>query len=184
MFGVAITLLVIDLRLPEAIQSDAALLDALKAMVPKLLLFGFSFLIVGIAWLRHHRRFSYVERMDDRLLWINLIYLLALCLVPFASSVLGEHGSRYPFALYTVVMAVLGTLSAALSAYVLRPPFLAEPLSPRRWREMTLGPLLVAVVFAAAAALALGGLLDASHWILLLIVPMMWFFGSRARRAG
>lgn len=183
-FGVAITLLVIDLRLPETVHGDAALLEALRAMVPKLLLFGFTFLIVGAAWLAHHRKFSLIERVDGRLLWINLIYLMALCLVPFASSVLGEHGSRYPFAIYAAVMAVIDTLSAILSAYALRPPFLAGPLFPGQRLNMILAPALIAVVFAAAAAMALGGRVDVAPWILLLIVPVMWFFGSRARRSA
>lgn len=181
-FGVAITLLVIDLRLPETARGDAALLDALAAMVPRLLLFGFTFLIVGLAWLAHHRKFSHIERVDDRLLWLNLVYLMVLCLVPFASSVLGEHGSRYPFALYAAVMALLYGLSAGLSAYAIRPPFLAELIAHDERRNAILWPLLTGLIFAAAMAMALGRLLDVAHWILLLIVPVTWFFGRRARR--
>ena len=183
-FGVAITLLVIDLRLPEAAAGDAALLAGLTAMLPKLLLFGFTFLIVGLAWLAHHRKFSRIERVDDRLLWLNLVYLMVLCLVPFASSVLGEHASRYPFALYAAVMAVLYVLSSMLSAYAIRAPFLAEPITRAERQEGVLAPLLTALVFAVAVALALGWMLRAAHWILLLIVPVMWFFGSQARRAA
>jgi uncharacterized membrane protein len=87
-FGVAITLLVIDLHLPPlpAGEDDTALLQALLAMGPKLLLFAFTFLVVGMSWLGHHRKFSYIHQVDDRLLWINLLYLMALCLMHYLAA--------------------------------------------------------------------------------------------------
>ena len=54
-FAVAITLLVIDMRLQPgaADRSDPALLQALLGMEPKLLVFVFTFLVVGMHWLGH-----------------------------------------------------------------------------------------------------------------------------------
>lgn len=86
-FGVAITLLVIDVHLPAIpTDSDSALLQALRDMGPKLFVFAFTFVVVGMSWLGHHRKFSCIEKVDGRILWINLLYLMALCLVPFAST--------------------------------------------------------------------------------------------------
>ncbi len=186
-FGVVITLLVIDLRLPPLTRDggDAALLQALSAMGPKLFIFAFTFIIVGMSWLGHHRKFSYIEKVDGRLLWINLLYLLALCLVPFASSVLSEHGGRVAFVLYAAVMTLVDMLSAGLSAYGLREPFLARPDLGRSFRQdMVLSPLLTGAVFVVAAGMALGDLVRAAHWTLLMIVPVMAFFGSRSRESA
>ena len=69
----------------------SALLQALLGMEQNLFVFAFTFIIVGMSWLGHHRKFSYIDKVDGRLLWLNLLYLLALCLVPFVSSVLAEH---------------------------------------------------------------------------------------------
>jgi uncharacterized membrane protein len=59
-FGVAITLLVIDVRLPSISPDgdDAAFLHALWGMGQKLFVFAFTFIIVGMGWLGHHRKFS------------------------------------------------------------------------------------------------------------------------------
>jgi uncharacterized membrane protein len=184
-FGVAITLLVIDLHLPPlpAGGDDTVLLQALLAMGPKLLLFAFTFLVVGMSWLGHHRKFSYIHQVDGRLLWINLLYLMALCLVPFASSVLGEHGSRFAFVLYAAVMTLVEMLSAGMSAYGLREPFLAGPdLRPGLRQDMVLSPLLTGAIFAIAAGMAFGNLARIAHWTLLTVVPVMAFFGSRTRK--
>ncbi|MGH7210817.1 MAG: TMEM175 family protein, partial [Acetobacteraceae bacterium] len=121
-FAVAITLLVIDLRLPPIPTGggDAALTDALLGMEPKLFIFGLTFIIVGMSWLGHHRKFSYIGRVDSRLLWLNLVYLMTLSLIPFATSVLSEHSSRIGFMVYGLVLALSLLLSTALSAYGLR----------------------------------------------------------------
>lgn len=184
-FGVAITLLVIDLRLPPIPPGDkSALLQALLGMEQNLFVFAFTFIIVGMSWLGHHRKFSYIDKVDGRLLWLNLLYLLALCLVPFVSSVLAEHGdSRLAFTLYAGVMALTDILSAGLSSYGLREPFLEGRLDPRPGlrRDMVLSPLFAGMLFIIAAVIASGGLLRLARWTLILIVPAMAFFGSRTR---
>lgn len=185
-FAVAITLLVIDLRLSPmpAGNEDVALLRALLGMWPKLAVFVFTFFILGMSWLGHHRKFSYIGKVDGPLLWLNLFYLLALCLVPFASSVLGEHGgNRFAFTLYACTMAVIELLAAALSGYGLREPFLAgrSELRPGLWGDMVLSPLLVGALFVIGAVLAMVGQARPARWTLIMIVPVMAFFGSRAR---
>ncbi|MGA9868650.1 MAG: TMEM175 family protein [Acetobacteraceae bacterium] len=183
-FAVAITLLVIDLRLPPIPKDggDVALTDALLGMEPKLFIFGLTFIIVGLGWVSHHRKFSYVGRVDARLLWLNLIYLMTLSLIPFATSVLSEHSSRIGFMVYGLVMALSLSLSTALSAYGLRAPFLIEgDLRPGVRKDMILSPLFTAVIFLGSVGLAFAHLEEAAHWSLLLIVPALAFFGSRAR---
>jgi uncharacterized membrane protein len=185
-FGVAITLLVIDLRLPPNSTSggDAGLLQALLAMEPKVYVFAFTFIIVGLSWLAHHRRFSYIDKVDSALLWLNLFFLMALCLVPFASSVLSEYSSRFAFVLYSAVMALVCLLSACMSVYGLRTPFLAtSDLTPSLWQDMALAPLLTGIIFVIAAGMALGGLVRMANWSLGAILPVMAFFGHRSRRA-
>jgi uncharacterized membrane protein len=184
-FAVVITLLVLDLRLPETGHGDAEMLDALRSMAPKLFIFAFTFIIVGMSWLGHHRKFSYVRQVDGGLLWLNLIYLLTVCLVPFASSVLSEHSGRVGFAVYAAVMALMLLVAAVLSAYSQRQPFLVEAGLPPGVREdLILPPFLNAVIFLIAGGLALSGRTNAAPWALSLIVPVSAFFGARAKRAG
>jgi uncharacterized membrane protein len=183
-FAVAITLLVLDLRLPEVERSDAALLAALLAMGPNLLIFAFTFIIVGMSWLGHHRKFSYIRQVDAALLWLNLFYLLALCLVPFGSSVLNAHASSLGFAVYAGVMTLSLLLAAVLSAYSLRPPFLVEAGLPPGVREdLILPPLLSGIIFLLATGLAIGGWVNAAHWSLLLIIAVSAYFGMRTKHA-
>src|SRR5919198_5949529 len=81
------------LIMPDA--GDAAigpeLLKRLLDLWPKILSFGISFIILAIYWMAHHRQFHYIKHSNRTLIWINIIFLMAACLLPFSTSLLGEY---------------------------------------------------------------------------------------------
>jgi uncharacterized membrane protein len=96
-FAVVMTLLVLDISVPQissshdAIDSAAAgteLLDGLFDLWPKLLSFGISFITLAIYWLAHHRQFYYIKHVNRTLIWINFMFLMATCLLNFSASLL------------------------------------------------------------------------------------------------
>jgi uncharacterized membrane protein len=102
-FAVVMTLLVLDISVPQissshdAIDSAAAgteLLDGLFDLWPKLLSFGISFITLAIYWLAHHRQFYYIKHVNRTLIWINFMFLMATCLLPFSASLLGEYSQQ------------------------------------------------------------------------------------------
>lgn len=95
-FAIAITLLVIDIGVPEvpATQPNPILAEELLALLPQFVSFGLSFLAIGTFWLTHHRLFTYIESCSRRLLSLNLLFLLFVSLVPFSSSLLGRYTDR------------------------------------------------------------------------------------------
>src|SRR4051812_22856647 len=88
-FAVAMTLLVIDLKLPEAagFQDSAALVHAFGELAPKLISWVISFMVLAFFWWGHSRAFHYVHLVDGKLVLINLCLLAAVSFMPFASSV-------------------------------------------------------------------------------------------------
>lgn len=93
-YAIAITLLVIDLRLVGSGELDSpALAQALWSMWPQLLSYVLSFLVIGSLWGSHHRKFRYINRYDGRLVWLNLLLLMVIAFIPFPTSVLAESGN-------------------------------------------------------------------------------------------
>jgi len=98
-FAVVMTLLVLEISVPQISSHDAIdnaaaeseLLNGLFDLWPKLLSFGISFIILAIYWLAHHRQFYYIKHVNRTLVWINFMFLMAICLLPFSSSLLGEY---------------------------------------------------------------------------------------------
>ena len=92
-FAVAMTLLVLDLKLPETLAGidDAGLREALLALLPKLESYVISFLVLCVFWLGHHRLMHLVRGVDQLFLWRNLLFILFITFVPFTTSLMGEH---------------------------------------------------------------------------------------------
>src|SRR4030088_188078 len=84
-FAVAMTLLVLDIKVPELEPPLAGAELPLKplALWPKFLSYLISFVILGVYWVGHHIQLSFIRRADRPLLWINILFLLWVALVPF-----------------------------------------------------------------------------------------------------
>ena len=125
-FAIAITLLVIEFKVPVIEHpTDHLLWDALKEMSWKLLGFIISFCIVGYYWSVHHRIFGYVEKYTSRLVWLNLLFLFSVVLLPFTSGLLGEYASEthllVPYSFYVINICLTALMNAVLWFYVSNP---------------------------------------------------------------
>jgi len=70
-FAIAITLLVLDVKVPRALDGNRTLGSALVAMWPSYLAFVTSFATILIMWINHHRMFTLIGRADHRLMFYN-----------------------------------------------------------------------------------------------------------------
>jgi len=123
-FAIAITLLAIEIKVPELHQeliSDHDLQHSLAHMIPKFIGFLLSFFIIGQYWTIHHRLFGFVENYNLRLLWLNLIFLLGIIIMPFTTAFYSEYIVYYlktPVVLYVGNIIFMGLMNYALWRYV------------------------------------------------------------------
>jgi uncharacterized membrane protein len=90
-FAIAITLLVLDLKVPRDLHEGQQLSSVLLAQWPAYLAFLTSFATILIMWINHHRIFTLVGRADERLLFFNGLLLLGVTIVPFPTSLVAEY---------------------------------------------------------------------------------------------
>jgi len=92
-FAIAATLLVLDLTTHSlgAIDSDAAMWDAIAGMGGRLVTFALSFLLLCLLWMVHVQQFEVIARVDATMLWLNSVRLLFIVLVPFATNLTTEY---------------------------------------------------------------------------------------------
>lgn len=175
-YAIAITLLVIDLRLPEGSGelSNAALAQALGAMWPQLLSYVLSFLVIGLFWSNHHRKFGYIQRYDRRLVQINLLLLMATAFIPFPTAVLGASGNATATIFYAGTMVIVSLLSALLWWYPLSHGLASDSITPHQARLGTLTPLLMALIFALSIPIAFYNADWAKYFWLLLAPLSIW----------
>jgi len=92
-FAIAITLLIIEVKVPEELHhavSGHEIWKALGGMALKLVGFVSSFLLIGIYWTVHHRIFRYVINYNSRLIWRNLFLLMFVVFLPFTTALAFE----------------------------------------------------------------------------------------------
>ncbi len=118
LFGVAMTILVLDVRLPDDFHpaDQTALARALLALWPKFFPYALSFYVLGSAWLANIKVRARGEFVDRRYAaWWMLYLLLATC-VPFSTSVVGRFVHYGPAIwLYTFNMAALSAVGYRLT---------------------------------------------------------------------
>ena len=86
-FAIAITLLVLDLKVPE----EPPLLDALLHQWPVYVAYVVSFLFILIMWMNHHRMFESIARVDSTFMLLNGLLLLGITVVPYPTSILSRY---------------------------------------------------------------------------------------------
>ena len=95
-FAIVITLLVIEIRIPEVkhegLTRTDELVQQLWELIPHFLGFINSFIVVGVFWQTHHRTFGYVTSYDSGLIWLNLLLLMMISCLPFTTSLVSTYG--------------------------------------------------------------------------------------------
>jgi uncharacterized membrane protein len=106
--AIAITLLALDLPIPHpSNDSNLAMLHALGHNWPSYFAFLISFVVISGHWGSHRAIFRYVNRINDRVIGTNMIWLLMMVATPFAARTLaGSGGFAIRFSLYALVQIV------------------------------------------------------------------------------
>lgn len=126
-FAIAITLLVIEIKVPEIPKeavTEKTLLVSLSHLIPKFIGFFISFLIIGLYWQVHHRMFGFVVDFTRRTMWLNLFFLLAVVLMPFSTGFYSEYLPRYlrtPMVVYVANISFLGLMNFFLWKHLNNP---------------------------------------------------------------
>ena len=110
-FGVGMTLLVLDLRLPvtAAVHGEHDLWLGIEALAPQLVMYVMSFMTLGIFWVGQQTQLNHLTRADRHLTWIHFAFLLAVTGMPFSTKLLAEFSSyRVALLVYWVNMLALG----------------------------------------------------------------------------
>lgn len=120
-FAVAMTLLVLDIRLPEDFHPHSSwdFAGALAALWPKFLPYALSFGVLGMRWLANVALRTHEETFGRTYARWWLLYLLLITCVPFSTIVVGRYDDFAPavwlYIGHTVVIAMVGARLRALT---------------------------------------------------------------------
>jgi uncharacterized membrane protein len=190
-FAFAITLLVLELRVPhfEGAPGELTaswLANALLEVWPRYAAFATSFLTILIMWVHHHSLFRFITRSDLPLMFANGLLLLLVATVAFPSAVVGEYIMTPAAATAATLYVSQQVLLATAFLILLRVGFRPSSLSPRAPPDVVRGlrrsyligpPLYLAVLVIAPRCPKLAMGFSLALWVFWAVVPM------RANRA-
>lgn len=106
-YAIALTLLVLDLKLPH-VRDSAQVPIALQAMLPQIGIYAIAFSTVALLWVCHHYYATLVVGTDFTHVMLNLSPLLLVSLVPFTAAAMGSNpSSSWAVAIFTLNVAVI-----------------------------------------------------------------------------
>jgi uncharacterized membrane protein len=95
-FAFGMTLLVLELRLPDLpVRDSTALIADLAALWPKYLAYVISFFVLAAHW-RSNVELRRVEEISSEAMGLSMVYLFFVTSIPFSTSVVGVHGDLPP----------------------------------------------------------------------------------------
>jgi len=184
-FAVAMTLMVLDLRLPAAaaIHGEHDLWRALLALLPRLLTYLMSFLTLGIFWVGQQTQLNHLARSDRHLSWIHLSFLFAVTVTPFSTMLLAEFMTyRTALLVYWCNLLLLGAILYGSWGYALRAGLVKDDL------PADVPAAVCRRIRIAQALYALGALLSAisTYWSIgfIFLVQLNYAVAPRFRRSA
>jgi len=182
-FAIAITLLVIEIRVPGIEEPG----QELRAALPNIYSFVLSFAVIGLIWMGHHSLFRYIIMLDRPLIILNLVFLGTIAFLPYPTALLG-HGSGGLSAVavifYSACMTAAGLGELTLWVYAAHMKDLLAPGTSRAERRyVTLRLIRTPAVFLVSIPVAVvSPSLGAYCWIL--IAPVGIWINRLARPSG
>ena len=160
-FAIAMTLLIIDIKLPPAtpILSTGDFWHALHHLAPAVFAFLLSFTIIFITWVNHHGALKLVHKSSGPFIYANGFLMLGVVLVPFPTALLGEnlmtsHASP-AVVLYCGAGAIMGIGWALIGWTALKPqPLTRDERASARVRTGLRNAYIAIAYYIACAIVA------------------------------
>jgi uncharacterized membrane protein len=181
--AIIITLLVLEVHVPERIHRGESLLSELRSLRPSIVAFLISFVVVAIAWVGHRDLFALIRRTDRTLVWLNILYLLPLCLLPFGASLI----ARYPkdavaLRMYGLLLVAVAATRVWIWLYATGHVHLLYDPIDRQFRRAGVA-VAVGPAVAYLVAFALADVAPTASMIIYGAVPIVYFIGITVARS-
>src|SRR5581483_11114054 len=124
-FAIAITLLVLDIKVPLIPPQDLVngkaqtdLHQNIVAILHQIIIYLITFFIVASYWNGHRRMMQHIKHIDNTFIWLTFLFLAFIVFFPISFNVVNEYG-KFPEGVifFTLTMAGCGFLSQLLWLY-------------------------------------------------------------------
>lgn len=178
-FAIAITLLVLEFKVPQISGTTLTLGRALARQWPSYFGYALSFMTIGIMWANHHNIFKYVRKSNHTFRMLNIILLMVVSFLPYPTSVLADYireptASRTAAVLYSSSLLGMALMFNAVWWYAVRHgELIARDADPTAVKSISRSYPIGIPAYAAAIAIAFVSTTACLVWVGALAVFFM-----------
>lgn len=153
-FGVAMTLLLLDLKVPEKGIGETELRAKLIELLPSIAVYLMSFITLGIFWVGQQTQLNHLKSSDRHLTWIHLTFLFGVTFLPFSTRLLTDHiHLRTALLCYWGNILLLGVMLYACWGRATRAKLVDDDVSVEMQAAIGRRIVIAQSMYAAGAAL-------------------------------
>ncbi|WP_296598172.1 TMEM175 family protein [Phenylobacterium sp.] len=179
-FAIVLTLLVLELKPPETWREANG--ETLAHLAPHIAAFAFSFLIIAIFWFAHMNTMRRLARFDWPTAAANMLFLLPISLLPFATAWLGaDPGGAFTWQLYSWVMIAISAANmvTVLAAYRGRGKLIVGGAPRGEVAYRLLRAVSPGMAFAVGLLMLAAGLNTLAHFAWAAVIPLVFWIAER-----
>ncbi|MDP4201697.1 MAG: TMEM175 family protein [Bacteroidota bacterium] len=166
--AIIITIMVLEFKIPKETTWNA-----LSQLWPVFLSYALSFFFVGLNWSNHHHLFHQAKKVNNKILWANLLNLFFLSFVPFSTAWMGENSFNSNTVTFYALILTSSVFAYLLLVHQLRCLHGLESDFSKAFKGYIKVYWTIALNISAALIAFLG--LPKLAFILLILISIFWF---------
>jgi uncharacterized membrane protein len=183
-FAFAITFMAISIQIPDLSSnlSEAEVTGKILQLLPQFEIYLYSFIIIGIFWVKYHLIFNKIKDSQSVMVWLNLLFLFFVTLVSFGTTLrLGNDIYISTFVLYALILTITSILLSLIWLIAIRNNLVIDESMTKTQKKLNLlQGVIPAFIFASSIGVAFINLQTAQYvWIL--VIPAQLFIKKRTR---
>lgn len=154
-FGVAMTILILSVEMPEGLTTEKMLILFKDHLLPSLLIYVLSFIILGSFWNESHSHNHLVFKSDVLSSWLYILFLMFICIIPFSSHfVLHYPNQKLSVLFYLFNLLIAKAINILLVYYTWKKNYMKPGISKKHCRNVLMRNSIPAVFYVLFIPLA------------------------------
>jgi len=166
--AIIITIMVLEFKVPHDTSWQS-----LWQLWPVFISYALSFVFVGLYWSSHHHLFHLASKVNNKILWANMLGLFSLSFTPFATAWMGENTFSSTTVAFYAIILTLCVVAYLLLVHQLRCLHGYNSDFSKAFKGYWKTYITIALNSSAALVAMLG--MPKMAFVLLIIISLLWF---------
>jgi uncharacterized membrane protein len=154
-FAVAMTILILEIKIPEGLSAVGLPHYFLDTLIPNLLFYCISFIILGIFWIGSHFHHHFIKETDRMSSWLNIFFLMTICVIPLSAKFISEYRhEKLSIIFYAVNLILTSLCNYLMIVYAWRRNYIKPLYTTLHFNDAKRRILLPVYIYAAIIPVA------------------------------